>query len=80
MAPCSLNGSTNIYQALYTCDLTLSTGNQAQVVWNTSGNTTYAAPSQFTQYLDLTGDTYSIPPNQQVTVGLKPILLEAPAP
>jgi polysaccharide biosynthesis protein PslG len=80
IAPCSLNGSTNVYQALYTCDLTLSTGNQAQAVWNTGGSLPYTAPSQFTQYRDLSGNTYSVPLNQQVTIGLKPILLEAPAP
>jgi hypothetical protein len=77
IAPCSLNGSTNIYLALYTCDLTLSTGNQAQVVWYTSGNQTYTAPSQFTQYRDLAGNTYPISPGQQLTIGVKPILLEA---
>ena len=76
MAPCSLNGSTNFYQALYTCNLTLSNGHQAQAVWNTGGNMTYTAPGQFTQYLDLAGNTYSVPSNQQVTIGLKPILLE----
>jgi hypothetical protein len=79
MSPCSLNGSANIYDALYTCNLTLSTGNKAQAVWNTSGNTTYAAPSQFTQYLTLAGNAYSIPSNHEVTVGQQPILLKAPA-
>jgi hypothetical protein len=79
MAPCSLNGSTNIYQALYTCDLSLSNGDQAQAVWNTAGNITYTAPSKFTRYRDLAGNTNAVPSNQQVTIGLKPILLEAPA-
>ena len=77
MAPCSLNGSTNIYHALYTCNLTLSNGQPAQAVWWTDGNETYTAPSQFTQYRDLAGATHSIPSNHQVTIGLKPILLEA---
>jgi hypothetical protein len=76
MAPCSLNGSTNFYHALYTCNLTLSNGNQAQAVWYTDGNETYTAPSQFTQYRDLAGDTNSVPSNHEVTIGLKPILLE----
>ena len=61
MTPCSLNGSTNIYHALYTCNLTLSNGHPAQAVWWTDGNETYTAPSQFTQYRDLTGATHSIP-------------------
>jgi hypothetical protein len=79
--PCSLNGSTNSYHAVYTCNLTRSGGYQAQAVWYTDGNKTYTAPSQFTQYRDLSGGTSPIPTNHQVTIGHKPILLEAtPAP
>jgi hypothetical protein len=77
--PCSLNGSTNSYHAVYTCNLTRSGGYQAQAVWYTDGNKTYTAPSQFTQYRDLSGGTSPIPTNHQVTIGHKPILLEAPA-
>jgi hypothetical protein len=76
MAPCSLNGSTNIYHAVYTCNLTRSGGYQAQAVWNTDGNKTYTAPSQFTKYRDLAGATTPIPSNHLVTIGIKPILLE----
>jgi len=76
MAPCSLNGSTNIYHAVYTCNLTKSGGYQAQAVWNTDGNKTYTAPSQFTKYRDLAGATTPIPSNHLVTIGIKPILLE----
>ena len=76
MAPCSLNGSTNFYHALYTCNLTLSNGSQAQAVWYTDGDKTYTVPSQFTQYRDLAGNTNSVPSNHQVTIGVKPILLE----
>jgi len=76
MAACSLNGSTNFYHAVYTCDLTRSGGYSARAVWNTNGNSTYTAPSQFTQYRDLAGNTYTIPLTHQVTIGRKPILLE----
>ena len=76
MAPCSLNGSANSYHALYTCNLTLSNGNQAQAVWYTDGNETYTAPSQFTQYRDLAGNTISLSGTHQVTIGQKPFLLE----
>ena len=72
--PCSGNG----YHEVYTCDLTLSTGNQARAVWNPDGNSTYTVPSQFTQYLDLAGHTHSVPSSQQVTIGVQPILLNAP--
>jgi hypothetical protein len=77
--PCSLNGSTNSYHAVYTCNLTRSGGYQAQAVWYTDGNKTYTAPSQFTKYRDLSGGTSPIQANHQVTIGHKPILLEAPA-
>jgi hypothetical protein len=73
--PCSLNGGT-VYHAIYTCDLTRSGGYQAKAVWNTDGSSTYTAPSPFTQYRDLAGNTYSIPSDRQVPLGLKPILLE----
>jgi hypothetical protein len=72
---CSLNGSTSFYHAVYTCDLKLSNGSQARAVWNTEGSSTYTAPSQFTHYRDLAGNTHSVPSGGAVTIGLKPILL-----
>ena len=71
--PCSGSG----YHAIYTCDLTLSNGSQARAVWNTDGNSTYTAPSQFTQYRTLQGGFFNIESNHEVTIGLEPILLEA---
>jgi len=76
--PCSMNGAS-AYSAIYTCNLTRSGGYQAQAVWNTNGNSTYTAPSQYVQYRDLLGNTYSIPADHEVTIGLKPILLEGTA-
>jgi hypothetical protein len=76
MTACSLNGSTTFYHALYTCNLTRSGGYQGQVVWYTDGDETYTAPSQYTQYHDLGGNTYSIPSDHELTIGTKPILLE----
>jgi hypothetical protein len=73
--PCSVNGGT-VYHAMYTCDFTRSSGYQARAVWNTDGASTYTAPSEFTQYRDLAGNTHSMPSNHQVPIGLKPILLE----
>jgi len=72
---CSFNG-TDAYHAVYSCDLTRSGGYQASAVWNMDGNSTYTAPSQFTQYRDLAGNTYPIPSNYEIPIGLKPILLE----
>src|SRR5207248_9842407 len=76
--PCSFFG-TNGYHAVYTCDLTLSSGYQARAVWNTDGNSTYTVPTQFTRYGDLHGNIYSVPTTKQVTIGHAPILLEGTA-
>ena len=76
--PCSFFG-TNGYHAVYTCDLTLSSGSQARAVWNTDRNSTYTVPTQFTQYRDLRGNIYSIPSTQQLTIGHEPILLQGSA-
>jgi hypothetical protein len=73
--PCSVEGQ-NGYNGVYICSLTRSGGYQASAVWNTEGSSTYTAPSQFTQYRDLAGNTYPIPSNYEVPIGLKPILLE----
>lgn len=78
---CLMNGAAipappALYQGVYTCDLTRPGGYQAQAVWDTEGSSTYTVPSQFTQYGDLTGHTYALPSNHQVTIGDKPILLE----
>jgi len=72
---CSFNG-TDAYHAVYSCDLTRSGGYQASAVWNTGGTSTYTAPSQFTQYRNLAGNTYSIPSDHEIPIGLEPILLE----
>jgi hypothetical protein len=72
---CSFTGADG-YHAVYSCDLTRNGGYQARAVWNTEGNSTYTAPSQFTQYRDLAGDAHPIPSHHEVPIGLKPILLE----
>ena len=65
-----------VYHGIYTCELTRPGGYVAQTVWDTDGPSIYLAPSQFTQYRDLTGHTYALPANHEVPVGYKPILLE----
>jgi hypothetical protein len=74
--PCSLNSGGTPYHAIYTCSLTRSGGYQAVAVWNTDGASTYTAASQYIHYRDLQGNVVTIPPNHQVPIGLKPILLE----
>jgi len=74
--PCSINGATSGYHAVYTCDLTRGGGYQARAVWNTDGTSTYTAPNLYVHYIDLRGNVVDVPADHQVTIGLKPILLE----
>ena len=74
--PCSINGATSAYHAVYTCNLARGSGYQALAVWNTDGTSTFAAPDQYVHYRDLKGNVVDVPANHQVTIGLKPILLE----
>jgi hypothetical protein len=74
---CSNTGS------VWTCGYTRSGGYQALAVWDTSqtcnnGNCTtsnFSAPSQYTQYQDLAGNTTAVS-GGTVKIGAKPILLE----
>lgn len=61
---------------IWTCGLTGANGYAAQAVWNPGGNTTYAAPSQYINYLDLVGALHEISSGATVTVGAEPILLQ----
>ena len=74
--PCSLNGATSAYPRGHYLRPRRSGGYQARAVWNTDGSSTYTVPAQYFQYRDLTGNTYSVPSSHEVTIGLKPILLE----
>jgi hypothetical protein len=65
--PCAANGT------VWTCGLSRPNGYQALAVWDTAGTNTFAAPSQYTQYQDLEGNTNSI--SGSVTIGPEPILL-----
>ena len=78
MSACSLNGSTDFYHAVYTCDLKRSgTRWVGRAVWWTDGTKAYTAPSQYTQYEILENSSIiRIPSNHQVTIGREPILLE----
>jgi hypothetical protein len=77
MKPCGTTSSTSFYDGVYTCDFTRSDGSTARAIWNTAGSSVYTAPTSYTQYRDLNGATQTISSTHQVTIGLKPILLEA---
>ena len=74
--PCSDNGASSSYHAIYTCELTRSGGSAMLAVWNTEGDSVYTAPSQYLHYRDLSGNVFSVPSDHQITIGVKPILLE----
>lgn len=61
----------------WTCHFTRPGGYEAQAVWNGLAPTTYLVPIQYTQFRDLTGAKVAIPTSGVVTIGSKPILLEA---
>lgn len=78
---CSANGST-----VWTCNLTLSNGSTAMIIWDTSqipcsnGNcptTPQSVPSGLANYQDLTGTNKTF--SGMAPVGIKPILLTATA-
>lgn len=74
-APCKASKNT------WSCGLSRSAGGyQAEVVWNTSGNASFTAPSQFVQYRDVAGNTHKVSANGVVTIGVSPIILETGLP
>jgi Glycosyl hydrolases family 39 len=69
-------GPPTLFHGVYTCDLTRSGGFQAQIVWDTDGDSTYRVPDQFTQYSDVTGTTHPLPASHVLAIGHQPILVE----
>jgi Cellulase (glycosyl hydrolase family 5) len=72
------NFDYNYTASFYTCNFTSDTGSQKQVVWQTSSDSTlttvYTVPSAFSKYLDLKGNTITVPGSRQVTVTNSPIM------
>jgi hypothetical protein len=66
--PCVSNGT------VWICGLVDSAGTQTQAVWNTAGSSSYAIPSGYGHYKDLTGRMNTIS-GRTVTIGIQPILL-----
>jgi len=66
--------------SFYTFNFIDRQGSPAQVVWQTSSDSTlkriYRIPSKFTKYRTLEGETFSVFANGRLEVGDKPILLE----
>jgi cellulase (glycosyl hydrolase family 5) len=68
--PCSM-GSNYIW----TCVFNRPGGQQAEIIWSSSGSSTRTVPGQYTHYRDIAGNVYAIPSSQSLTIGPKPFLL-----
>lgn len=78
---CLMNGDAipkppALFHGIYSCELTRPDGYQGEIVWNTEGSSTFRAPDQFTKYSNVAGQTFDLPASHEVSIGLKPILLE----
>jgi len=70
-AACSASGQ------LYTCPFIQANGHHAMFVWNVNGNSSYTPATQYVDFKDLSGGTTAIPRGRPVSIGVKPIMLEA---
>jgi hypothetical protein len=61
---------------IYSCELRLSSGNLAKVVWRSSGKSLYNAGGDYRHYQDLLGKIHALSGVGAVQVDTSPILLE----
>jgi len=75
-----LTGSTlqpcQVAAAVWSCNLTDSSGKAAQMVWSTDGTRSYTPPAEFDQYTDLAGITSQVT-GGTITIGAKPLVLRS---
>lgn len=71
-AKCSLDGT------VISCPFVPANGHHAMFVWNFGGNSSYHPSSEYTDYKTLNGKTVAVSKGETVTIGAKPIMLEAP--
>src|SRR5271165_2239433 len=70
-AACSSMGS------IYSCPFIQASGRHALFVWNATGNSNYTPDPQYVDYKTLNADATAVSARRPVTVGVKPIMLEA---
>ena len=70
-AACSASGN------VYVCPFIQANGHYAIFVWNLSGDSSYTPAAQYRDFKDLRGGTNTISSGKLVTIGVKPIMLEA---
>ena len=69
----TLGGCTNS-GAVWTCNISRSSGYQGLLVWDQSGSTSYKPPSGFNHYRDISGGVHNV--GGSITIGQQPFLLE----
>lgn len=74
--PCTQDGTS----LTWTCVLTLSNNGSAEILWNNNSTPTVTIPSNFTQYRTLDNATVNSIVNNQLTLGIKPLMVTAPPP
>jgi hypothetical protein len=71
---CTVSGT------VHRCRLTRAGGYEAFIIWNNAGASAYTPGTGFTRYKTLDATTVPIAAGGSVTLGIKPILVEKPAP
>lgn len=70
-SPCGLTGN-----GIWTCGLARPGGYEAQVLWDSTGSANWQTAGKFVQYRDLSGSVTPLSPQQLLTIGNQPVLLE----
>ena len=70
--PCSMASDST-----WTCFLTRPGGYQAEIMWNGSVTSAHTIASQYTQYYDLSGNKFPVPPSRSVMIGPAALLFQA---
>jgi hypothetical protein len=70
-AMCSPSGST------ITCPFIRANGHRALFAWTLKGDSQYTPADQYAEYKNLAGNTTTLAPGKPITIGAKPIMLEA---
>lgn len=74
--PCATSDNSPV-RGIYTCELKRKNSYHALAIWDTRGTSSYLTSNAFTSYRELDGHKAPVPPDHQVRIGLKPILLES---
>jgi len=76
MVGATFTGPCSETNSIWTCQMTRPGGYIAKALWMSTGSASWGVPSEYTQYLDLSGVVHRIPANRIVTAQNEPILLQ----